>query len=99
MSGGAPEPIGVVADRVVEHAAAGPAGVAAIVACRLRGLADQLQRKGYENAFVAADYATIGAVWRLHVTADVVFRRYVTHDLDKAIAGAEEWITSLPEGR
>jgi hypothetical protein len=96
------EPIGVVADRVVEKAAAGPAGVAAIVAWRLAALADQLQRKGYENAFVAADYATIGQVWRLHVTADIVpslFRRYVTHDLDKAITGAEEWITSLPEGR
>lgn len=94
-------PLGQVADRVVEKAA-GPAGVAALVAWRLRGLADQLQQKGYENAFVAADYATIGQVWRLHVTADVVpslFRRYATHDLDKAIAGAEEWITSLPEGR
>lgn len=97
-----PEPIGVVADRVVERAAAGPAGVAAIITWRLTGLSEQLQRKGYGNAFVAADYATIGAVWRLHVTADVVpslFRRYVTHDLDKAIAGAEEWIAQLPEGR
>lgn len=94
-------PLGVVAEAAISKMAAeGAAGPAALVAWLLVTLAEKLQRKGYVDATVSADFSSAnGQLWRLHVTADYdpsLFRRYAVVNLDEAIAAADEWIGGLP---